>query len=343
MTTPSPTSAHTPETHNEDTSKCLNSNELSESEAERLSLIRYQLISCQSSIAAPTPINNLAINTMQDVVEATLAIVGEHNRAQIKGKDFSALFDGTTKSLNNPSEIEGLRSSAIALNNARVGFKHHGNQIRDETLRRHLDTTVTLVNELVKAGFGIELDEISLLLFIKDKQVRTLIDSADRVRSRNDLPEALFRFRLAFDLAIREYESRTTYDGYHSVFETKPLFYPGYFALKDIDGLEKLSEWIERVANIVKLQAFGVDLQRYAYFDSVAPVARYFASDSPTRKHVRFEEVTQQHYSDSYHFVVDSAIKLSANDYTLTPAFKGVPNRERLFNPNYQPDSKENE
>lgn len=343
MTTPSDSSAHTPKTHGEDTSKHPNSNELSEPEAERLSLIRYQLISCQSSVTAPTPINNLAINTMQDVVEATLAIVGEHNRAQIKGKDFSALFDGTTKSLDNPSEIEGLRSSAIALNNARVGFKHHGNQIRDETLRRHLDTTVTLVNELVKAGFGIELDKISLLLFIKDEQVRTLIDSADGMRSRNDLTEALFRLRLAFDLAIREYESRKTYDGYHSVFETRPSFYPSVFTLKNIDGMEKLSEWIERVANTVKLQAFGVDLQRYAYFDSVAPTALYFASDSPTRKCVRFKEPTQQHYSDSYHFVVDSAIKLSANDYTLTPAFRGVPNRERLFDPNYQPNSKEND
>ena len=170
-----------------------------------------------------------------------------------------------------------------------------------------------------------------------------MIDSADRMRSCNDLPEALFRLRLAFDLAIREYESRKTYDGYRSVFETKPSSYPSVFTLKDIDGLEKLSEWIERVANTVKLQAFGVDLQRYAYFDSVAPVALYFASDSPTRKYVRFEEPTQQHYSDSYHFVVDSAIKLSANDYTLTPAFRGVPNRERLFDPNYQPDSKEND
>lgn len=343
MTTPSHTSAHTPETHSEDTSKYPNSNELSESETERLSLIRYQLVSCQSSVTAPTPINNLAINTMQDVVEATLAIVGEHNRAQIKGKDFSALFDGTIKSLDNPSEIEGFRSSAIALNNARVGFKHHGNQIRDETLRRHLDTTVTLVNELVKAGFGIELDEISLLLFIKDEQVRTLIDSADRMRSHNDLTEALFRLRLAFDLAIREYESRKTYDGYHSVFETRPSFYPSVTTLKNIDGMEKLSEWIERVANTVKLQAFGVDLQRHAYFDSVAPTALYFASDSPTRKYVRFKKPTQQHYSDSYHFVVDSAIKLSANDYTLTPAFRGVPNRERLFDPNYQPNSTEND
>mgnify|MGYP000874666950 CR=1 FL=1 len=240
MTTPSDSSAHTPKTHGEDTSKHPNSNELSEPEAERLSLIRYQLISCQSSVTAPTPINNLAINTMQDVVEATLAIVGEHNRAQIKGKDFSALFDGTTKSLDNPSEIEGLRSSAIALNNARVGFKHHGNQIRDETLRRHLDTTVTLVNELVKAGFGIELDKISLLLFIKDEQVRTLIDSADGMRSRNDLTEALFRLRLAFDLAIREYESRKTYDGYHSVFETRPSFYPSVFTLKTLMAWKSL-------------------------------------------------------------------------------------------------------
>ncbi|KAA9108050.1 hypothetical protein [Microbacterium rhizomatis] len=315
---------------------------LTEAEAERLSLIRYQLLSAQEALSAPPPISSLSINVMQDVVESTLSAAGDHIRAEVRNRDFDKLFDAVVSKLGNPAELVGLRAPAIALNNARVGFKHHGNHVRDETLRRHMDVSVTLVSELVQAAFDVDLNEVSMLLFVRDDQVRLLVQSADEVGKSGNLIDGLFRLRLAFDLAVQEYELRKTYDGWHSVFDTKPAFYPSVFDLERFAGreggrhLERMTDWIDALATTVKLGAIGVDLQRYAYFDSVAPSAIYMGSDHPTHSRVRFENPTQQHFDDAYRFVVDTVIYLAANDYTLTPNRHRQIYRDRHFDPEYE-------
>jgi hypothetical protein len=316
--------------------------ELSEAEAERLSLIRYQLLAAEAAVIAPPPINNLAINIMQDVVESALGAAGDHIRAEIRHRDFDKLFDAVVTKLGSPTELVGLRAAAIALNNARVGFKHHGNQVRDETLRRHYDVAATLVNELVVSAFRMKLASVSLLLFIKDDQVRGLIEDAERIAEDGDIEEALFRLRLAFDLAVKEYELRKTVDGWHSIFETKPPFFPSVFDLQNLAGnrdggrhLERIVQWIDSIDNLTRHGALGIDTQRYAYFNAVSPAAIYLASDHPTIKRVRFENPTQEHFRASHHFVIDSAIRLATNDYTLKPSTSEDVLRDRHFNPDY--------
>lgn len=258
---------------------------LTEPEAERLSLLRYQLLAANDAVAAPPPINTLAINIMQDAVESCLTATGEHISATIPNRtDFDKLFDIVVLALGNPPELTGLRAAAIALNNARVGFKHHGNQVRDATLRRHLDVAVTLIDALVAAAFGMRLDEVSMLLLVRDAQARGLIENAERL-AKTDLSAALFRLRLAFDLIIAEYQSRKSVDGWQSIFDTKPNFFPSTFDLrnqfgnKGRDYMEKISQWVEALDGLTRLGAFGIDLQRFAYFDAVAPKANYYASD----------------------------------------------------------------
>lgn len=315
---------------------------LTEAETERLSLIRYQLLAAEAAVSSPPPINNLAINVMQDVVEAALGAAGDHRRAEIRHRDFDKLFDAVVTKLGNPVELVGLRAASIALNNARVGFKHHGNLLRDETLRRHYDVASTLVNELIFLAFRVDLASVSLLLFIKDDQARGLIENAERFAEEDDLIKALFHLRLAFDLVIKEYELRKTVDGFHSIFKTKPSFFPSVFDLRDIAGgrdggrhLERIVEWIEAIDNLTRLGALGIDTQRYAYFDAVAPTAMYLASDHPTVGSVRFENPTDEHFKASHRFVIDSAIRLATNDYTLKPSRIERILRDRHFDPNY--------
>ena len=280
----------------------------------------------------------LAINTMQDVVEAVLYAAGERKLASLpKRPDFDKLFDGVAAALGDPAEIIGLRSAAIAMNNARVGFKHHGNQLRDETLRRHLDVAVTLTNAVVESAFDMPLERVSMLLFIRDDQARDLIERASKYEAAGDLTQALFSLRLAFDLVVWEYESRKSVDGWHSIFDTKPNFFPSTLDLRDMGkGAEKISEWIAALDRLTRLGALGIDLQRYAYFDAVAPLARRFASRRAPMPQVRFTDLTGEHYRASYLFVVDTAIKLGANDYTLVTSRWASQGRER-FDPDHEP------
>ncbi|MCU1410593.1 MAG: hypothetical protein JWR04_1300 [Rhodoglobus sp.] len=314
---------------------------LTEPEAERLSLIRYQLLATAEAAEAPPPINSLAINSMQDVMEAALHAAAEHLNVALPNRpDFDKLYDATAEKLGSPAELLGLRAAALALNSARVGFKHHGNQVRDETLRRHFDVAATLVNTVIELAFGTSLEQVSMLLFVQDEQARGLIEDADKHFQSGDLVAGLFRLRLAFDLIVKEYESRKSVTGWDSIFKTKPSFFPSTFDLRDMLGreggrkLEKFQEWIQALDDLTRLGALGIDLQRYSYFDAVTPRVWYFASDSAPKPNIRFEAVTAEHYRASYLFVVDAAIRLGANDYTLMTTRGGI-HRERHYNPDY--------
>lgn len=324
--------------------------DMTPAEVDRLSLIRYQLLSATEALQQPAPINSLAINLMQDVVESTLGAVGEHIRAEIKARsDFDKLFDAVVGKLGAPAELTGLRSAAVALNNARVGFKHHGNQVRDETLRRHHDVAVTLVHGLVHVGFGIELDEVSMLSFIYHDGVRGFLEKAEALRAENELIRALSYLRAAFDLAIDDYANRKSVDGWYSIFKVEPGL-TSHISTFNRTGWEepygKLREWVKGLDARIRLAAIGVDLSRYAYFDAVAPVLTYLIGDErgPAMS-VRFENVTDDHFRASYLFVVDTAMKLASHDFNLVaikPTRRSVQGYDpEFFSEKYLQDARE--
>jgi hypothetical protein len=295
--------------------------QMTTAEAERLSLIRYQLLSAAELLNSPPPINTLAINAIQDVVESTLGAVGEHVLAEVKARsEFDKLFDAVVGKLGSPPELAGLRPAAVALNNARVGFKHHGNQVRDETLRRHHDVAVTLVHGLVRGGFGVDLDDVSLLIFIPHNGVRGFIEKAEALHKANELIRAMSYLRAAFDLSVDDYANRKSVDGWYSIFRvgsgtTTPS---GLGRVGWERPYTELHSWVEALDARIRLAAIGVDLSRYAYFDAVAPVATYLATDDrgPVTR-VQFKGVTDDHYRASYLFAVDTALRLSAQDFNL--------------------------
>lgn len=297
-------------------------NGVTEAEIERLSLIRYQLRSAAEMLKQPPPINTLAINTMQDVVESALGAVAEHVRAEVKARsDFDKLFDTVVAKIGSPPELTGLRASAIALNNARVGFKHHGNQVRDETLRRHHDIAVTLVHELVRTGFETELDDVSMLVFVRNEGVRAFIERAEELARQNRITDALSYLRSAFNFAVHDYANRKSIDGWNTIFDVSPRM-PTHLGRSEWGWerpLEEVQEWVKALDERVRLSAMGIDLSRYAYFDAVAPQhTNMWHSDRGPLVHARFTNPTDDHYKVSYLFVVDSTVRLAAPDFNLT-------------------------
>jgi hypothetical protein len=64
----------------------VNVHQLSAPETEWLSLIRYQLLMAIEQSRAPSPLNGLAINTLQDCVEAMLSLVAQSIGANLKSR-----------------------------------------------------------------------------------------------------------------------------------------------------------------------------------------------------------------------------------------------------------------
>lgn len=280
------------------------------------------MLSASELLKQPAPINALAINVIQDVVESALAAVGEHVRADIKARsDFDKLFDAVVTRLGAPAELVGLRSAAVALNNARVGFKHHGNRVSEETLRRHNDVAITLVHELVRLGFNLELDDVSMLVFVSHDGVRQFLERANFLHTGNELIRAMSYLRAAFDLTLDDYANRKSVNGWDSIFDVAPRM-TMHSSVSTRLGWEEphreLRSWVEALDKRVRMAAMGVDPSRYAYFDAVAPKASYLIGEERgPAVHVRFEEVTDDHYKASYLFVLDTTIRLSTNDYNL--------------------------
>ncbi|MFD5599904.1 hypothetical protein ACFWHR_07580 [Leucobacter sp. NPDC058333] len=294
---------------------------ITEAEIERLSLIRYQLRSAGEMLKQPPPINTLSINSMQDAIESSLGAVAEHIGADVKARsDFDKLFDAVATRLGSPAELVGLRTAAIALNNARVGFKHHGNQVRDETLRRHNDVAVTLVHQLVTSGFRIALDDVSLLVFVRHEGVRTYIEKAESLAHENRIIDALSYLRSAFQLAVDDYAARKSIDGWRTIFDVSPSS-PTRVGIDEWGWekpLKQVRDWVASLDQKVMLSAMGIDLSRYAYFDAVAPThIRLMGYGTGPHVQVRFKNPTDDHYRASYMFVVDSAVRLAASDFNL--------------------------
>ena len=203
-----------------------------------------------------------------------------------------------------------------------MGFKHHGNQVRDETLRRHNDVAVTLVDELVRAGFGVQLNDISMLIFVSHLGVREFIQKAESQHQANDLTGALSSLRSAFDLAVHDYVSRKSLNGWDTIFHVGPrmLTHHGGREWGWEKPLGEMTTWVEALDQRVRLLAVGVDLSRYAYFDAVAPEhADMWHNGRGPIVRVRFQGVTDDHYQASFMFVVDTAVRLSATDFNLAP------------------------
>ncbi len=91
--------------------------DLSPSLVEWLSLIRYQVLTAEEQSRQPAPSSVLAINTIQDAVEAILSLTLQHRGGVVRNKpDFLQLFDAVMDSLGKPDTLVAFRPSLVAMN-----------------------------------------------------------------------------------------------------------------------------------------------------------------------------------------------------------------------------------
>lgn len=288
-------------------------------QAEWLSLISYQLRTARAQAQQPAPLNSLTISALHDAVESLLSLCAESLGANVKSRaDFIQLFDAVEAALAPPASISGHRSGMNALNQARVGFKHHGNRADERTLRRHLANGENFLADLTSTVFSVRLEDVSLLLFIRNDGAREKLESVGTWWRSGDFQEAMQDLWLAFDELVTDYQARKSWHAGKTLFSTKPSFLPSVFDLKkEGKAAEKAFEWLENLDSWVRILAIGVDARRYAYFDAHTPSGMKVLSGD-VHFHWRPDaELSDEVFTRCQAFVVDTALELGEGDFTF--------------------------
>jgi hypothetical protein len=291
---------------------------LSPHEAEWLSLVRYQALSSVELSRQPPPLGGTAINGLQDAVEAFLRLCVEHLHVIVSPKsEFLQVFDAVDKHPSVNGALGGHRAGLLALNQARVGFKHHGNVPSPATMERARVNAQAFLDQACQLVLGQRLDEVSLTAFIRDNEARRLAEAASTAWANGNADEAMASLRLAFDRLVRDYEQRKVWHQGRSLFTTKPSSVPRDQELKKlgIDKLSKLVEWLKALDQRTTLLAFGIDLRRYAYFEAHTPIVGHTLSGMRRPAPREGVVITEDVFRRCYRFLIDTALMLGAEDY----------------------------
>lgn len=292
---------------------------LSPPHTEWLSLIRYQARQAEEQSRAAFPLANLALNGFQDAVESMLGLVAEHHNITRRNKsDFDKLFDDVSGKF---SDLASYRAPLLALNTARVNFKHHGNETSRSTIERHRGTAMNFLADASRIGFDQDFESISMTAFVRDDEARGHLESAAATWRGGSADRAAEQLWLAFNRLIHDYEQRKVkYEG-TSLFRTQPPSRPSDLDPSRSKAGKYLDEWLTALDERQKLLAFGVDLRAYALFDAHTPSPYYPVTLDGQPPKVNFTRgpntatLTEETFKRCYRFVLDTALRLGAEDY----------------------------
>jgi hypothetical protein len=288
--------------------------ELGRTITDRLSLIRYQLAAAAEVSRQPAPIGGIAINGLQDAVEAFLRVCVDNLHVDVPSKsDFVKVFDAVNEHQAISGAFAGYRSRLDALNTARVGFNHHGNLPSPNTLERARVTAYEFLDEACPLVFELRLEQISLNAFIRDDTAREFVAEAERRWASGEAEAAMTSMAQAFDRLLEDYETRKIASSKQGLFTTEPA----YRRTNQEAGLHGVVQWLRAIDERCKLLAFGIDVRRHAYFRAHTPSVRHYAGGRTgivTGPETSMD-VTDEAYERCHRFLLDTAVALGADDY----------------------------
>ena len=294
--------------------------ELKREHLEWLTIVRYQSDLAENQAKEPEPLNAVSISTIHDAVESMLSLIAEVHRVTTRSKDFANLFDTVSGHMKTQGgDISGHRSAMIALNSARVGFKHHGNQSNKQTIDRHIANGLNFLADAAEQGLNTPFAEVSLLGFVRDPKVREYIHRADD-RSSGAVEDRMSAFeylRLSFETLVQGYQQSKSYYPGWSLITTKPSFLPSVFDIRDHGGKvgEKAFEWLENLDRWVRILVLGIDVQEYTFFLANTPGVLMTLGG---RAHFSWRpgpDLSDDVFRRCRQFVVESAIRLGRRDF----------------------------
>lgn len=307
----------------------MNSNNLDrEIIIRRLATIKYLYsIGVQQSLQVES-VAGFSILAFHDCAEMFLLLVAENKGDNADKLSFMGFWD------KYPDLT--LKESMRNLKDRRVSIKHKGLFPSKSDIEISRITMADFLEQNTIKQFGIDFKDVSISCLISYSKVKEYIDNAEKNCNKGDFYECLVNCKIAFLELLSTYKSsKCQYHIGHSILDIGDEIGRDYQKLVGTNSnygerwFRQVTETTNKIREILKITALGIDYKKYSYFDFVTPKTMLCWSEGKLTYISTPEDTYEEKYNISTRechfcidFVIDSAIKLQGFDYDIKKVIK---------------------
>lgn len=294
----------------------------------RLATIKYLYnIGIQQSMQVET-VAGFSILSFHDCAEMFLLLVAENRGDNADSISFMGYWD-------KYPELT-LKESMRNLKDRRISIKHKGQFPSKSDIEISRITMTDFLEQNIPKQFGLEFKDISISNLISYEKVRAYVDKAEKDYNEDKLYDSIVNTKIAFMELLSTYEQSKCKnclpDSILNVGEDVGNDYKKLVGTDDKFGaqwFEKVSSTVNKIRDILKITALGIDYKKYAYFEIITPKVSIWRKDGvrnyeplPKEYYENVHELRKENCKFCIDFVIDSALKLQEFDYDINKILK---------------------
>lgn len=285
---------------------------------QRLSFAKYLHYSaCEQSRSAEL-LAAASLLMFHDALEMFLQISAEHLDAGSNQPSFMDYWNILSPKLEGQALPQ--KESMRRLNKARVSLKHNGTLPSRLDIEAFRGAATSFFVEACPMIFGIPFEELSLIEYVSNDDVREHLKKAEACSENGDFSTATDEIAVAYEKLIDGYSKEKTIEYYktHSYDSSVNILSGKRLRLRD----PEIQEVLRQMQETIRILALGIDVKKYMRFKSNLPavtatmdgkyhatrIIRSNAWKQPNKHYVEFCIL----------FVVECAIRLGEPDSIAT-------------------------
>jgi len=271
----------------------------------------------------PMPMASISVLTFHNAVESFLYLSAEEVDADPPYKIMNYWEE-----ISRKAGVELIGKAGIdRLNEARVGLKHYSNRPDEREIESFRSTVQTFFDENTPKIFDISYNSISLAHLVEFEDPKEHLLTADELKSKNQLAEAMGELKIAHEKLIYEYKDRSRWELEYSTF---PQFRGTRHPPTELEdtysqlGIDKINNTLDEISESFIYISNGIDYERYSRFNHLTP--RLVHNQDPENRFDKYRPLLENYeesdipdgaYEYCENFLVELALSLQNSDFDL--------------------------
>lgn len=294
----------------------------------RLAIIKYLYnVGVQQSRQVET-VAGFSILAFHDCAEMFLLLVSENKGDNSDRWSFIEFW-------NQYPELT-LKESMRNLKDRRVSIKHKGQFPSKSDVEICRITMADFLEQNTIIQFGLEFKDVSVSNLVSYTTVKKYLDIAESCFNKGNMYDCIINCKIAFIEMLSTYEyTKRKNNWINSLLNVGDEIGNDYQKLVGYDEksgarwFKQVTETSNKIREILKITALGIDYRKYTYFEAVTPEVRVWWKEGG-----REYDALPQTYFEEHHnlksedcrfcmdFVIDSALRLQEFDYDINNIIK---------------------